>query len=38
MFFVDLEGLIADASVAAALRGLGALCEHVRVLGSHPIA
>jgi prephenate dehydratase len=37
MFFVDLEGLLADRSVADALRALNALCEHVRVLGSHPI-
>ena len=38
MFFVDLEGSLAQDSVAGALEGLRALCEHVRVLGSHPIA
>ena len=38
MFFVDLEGSLAQDSVAEALEGLRALCEHVRVLGSHPIA
>ncbi|HEX3392395.1 MAG TPA: prephenate dehydratase [Solirubrobacteraceae bacterium] len=38
MFFVDLEGSLAQDSVADALEGLRALCEHVRVLGSHPIA
>ncbi|HEV3093677.1 MAG TPA: prephenate dehydratase [Solirubrobacteraceae bacterium] len=38
MFFVDLEGSLADAPVAAALDGLRALCERVRVLGSYPTA
>ena len=38
MFFVDLEGSLADASVAGALGGLRALCERVRVLGSYPNA
>lgn len=38
MFFVDLEGSLADAHVADAVVQLRALCEHVRVLGSHPIA
>lgn len=38
MFFVDLEGLLSDASVSEALQALAVLCEHVRVLGSHPIA
>lgn len=38
MFFVDLEGSLADASVAAALDGLRDLCERVRVLGSYPNA
>lgn len=35
MFFVDLEGSLVDAAVAAALDGLHALCERVRVLGSY---
>jgi prephenate dehydratase len=38
MFFVDLEGSLADASVTDALDGLCALCERVRVLGSYPNA
>ncbi|MGH2879365.1 MAG: prephenate dehydratase [Solirubrobacteraceae bacterium] len=38
MFFVDLEGMLCDPSVADALGALRSLCEHVRVLGSHPIA
>lgn len=38
MFFVDLEGSLADAPVAAAMRALGELCERVRVLGSYPAA
>lgn len=38
MFFVDLEGSLADAAVAAATRALGELCERVRVLGSYPAA
>jgi prephenate dehydratase len=36
MFFVDLEGSLADDPVSAALDGLRALCERVRVLGSYP--
>ncbi len=38
MFFVDLEGPIDSPEVAAALSGLRALCEEVRVLGSFPAA
>jgi prephenate dehydratase len=38
MFFVDLEGSLSDPAVAAALDGLRALCERVRVLGSYPAA
>jgi prephenate dehydratase len=36
MFFVDLQGSLAEEPVAAALEGLRALCERVRVLGSYP--
>jgi prephenate dehydratase len=35
MFFVDLEGSAEDPTVAAALAGLHAVCEQVRVLGSY---
>jgi prephenate dehydratase len=35
MFFVDLQGRSGDARVAEAVRGLVAICEHVRVLGSY---
>jgi prephenate dehydratase len=38
MFFVDLEGSLADASVSDAVTGLRGLCERVRVLGSYPVA
>lgn len=38
MFFVDLQGELSDPRVDAALRGLGGLCEQVRVLGSYPAA
>jgi prephenate dehydratase len=38
MFFVDLEGALADEVVSNALAGLRARCEHVRVLGSYPVA
>jgi prephenate dehydratase len=38
MFFVDLEGSIADEIVSDALAGLRGLCEQVRVLGSYPTA
>lgn len=38
IFFVDLEGSLADAAVDAAVRSLRELCEHVRVLGSYPAA
>jgi prephenate dehydratase len=38
LFFVDLEGSIADERVAAAVEGLRAHCDQVRVLGSYPAA
>jgi prephenate dehydratase len=38
MFFVDLAGRAADAAVADAIAGAKAQCEHVRVLGSYPVA
>ncbi len=38
MFFVDLEGALAEAAVTAAVEGLRAHCHEVRVLGSYPAA
>jgi prephenate dehydratase len=38
MFFLDLEGSLADEMVSEALAGLQAMCEQVRVLGSYPAA
>lgn len=38
MFFADLSGAAGDPEVAAAISGLRALCEHVRLLGSYPAA
>jgi prephenate dehydratase len=38
MFFVDLAGSCEQPHVAAAVEGLHALCEQVRVLGSYPAA
>jgi prephenate dehydratase len=38
MFFVDLEGRAEDPPVAAALEGLRAHCDAVRVIGSYPAA
>jgi prephenate dehydratase len=38
VFFVDLEGRIADEPVAAAIAGIEPLCEEVRVLGCYPVA
>jgi prephenate dehydratase len=38
MFFADLSGSARDQPVADAIEGLGALCEHVLVLGSYPAA
>ncbi|HEY2767065.1 MAG TPA: prephenate dehydratase [Solirubrobacteraceae bacterium] len=35
MFFVDLQGSVAERAVADAIEGLRAVCEHVRVLGSY---
>ena len=36
MFFLDLEGAAGDEAVAAAIEGLRAKAESVRVLGSYP--
>ena len=36
LFFVDLEGGLGDERVAAAIDGLRAHCDEVRVLGSYP--
>jgi prephenate dehydratase len=38
MFFVDLEGRDSDEAVVAAIDGLRAQAETVRVLGSYPAA
>jgi prephenate dehydratase len=38
MFFVDLEGSLADDVVDRALAGLRQTCQEVRVLGSYPAA
>jgi prephenate dehydratase len=38
MFFIDLEGAVGDAAVAAAIEGLRGKAESVRVLGSYPVA
>ena len=38
MFFVDLEGSLADEIVSDALAGLRGMCEQVRVFGSYPTA
>jgi prephenate dehydratase len=38
MFFADLSGDIREAGVAAAIEGLRARCEEVRVLGSYAAA
>jgi prephenate dehydratase len=37
MFFCDLTGAASNPDVAAAIAGLGAHCEAVRVLGSFPV-
>jgi prephenate dehydratase len=36
MFFVDLEGSLADDVVSGGVAGLRDMCQHVRVLGSYP--
>jgi prephenate dehydratase len=36
MFFVDLEGSLADDVVSGGVSGLSEMCQHVRVLGSYP--
>jgi len=38
MFFADLAGRVGEAHLAAAIAGLGGLCEEVRVLGSYRAA
>lgn len=38
MFFVDLEGSLAQKPVSDAVAGLESVCERVRVLGSYPTA
>jgi prephenate dehydratase len=38
MFFVDLEGSLAQESVSDAISGLRSMCEQIRVLGSYPAA
>lgn len=38
VFFVDLQGSAEDPPVAAALAGVRAICEEVRILGSYGIA
>jgi prephenate dehydratase len=38
MFFADLNGRATDELVAAAIDGVRAICEQVRVLGSYPAA
>jgi prephenate dehydratase len=38
MFFVDLDGSLAQQPVSDAVEGLRDLCEQVRVLGSYPTA
>jgi prephenate dehydratase len=38
MFFLDLEGALADQQVSDAIAGLQLLCERVHVLGSYPSA
>jgi prephenate dehydratase len=38
MFFLDLEGSLAERDISDALTGLRAMCEQVRVLGSYPQA
>lgn len=38
MFFVDLQGSQRERTVAAAVEGMRAFCQEVRVLGSYPAA
>jgi len=38
MFFADMQGSLAQESVASAVEGLRAVCQEVRVLGSYPAA
>ena len=37
MFFIDLDGDVAEPPVAAAVEGLGEVADQVRVLGSFPV-
>jgi prephenate dehydratase len=37
MFFIDLEGAVADPSVGDAIEALRGKAENVRVLGSYPL-
>jgi prephenate dehydratase len=38
MFFIDLEGAASEGPVAAAIEGLRAKAESVRILGSYPVS
>ena len=38
MFFADLQGSLHERAVAAAVQGMRAFCQEVRVLGSYPAA
>jgi prephenate dehydratase len=38
MFFIDAEGSLEDADVAAAVEGLRSQAESVEILGSYPVA
>jgi len=38
MFFADLGGRLQEETISAAVSGLAAVCEEVRVLGSYPAA
>jgi prephenate dehydratase len=38
MFFADLQGSLSERAVAAAVEGVRAFCQEVRVLGSYPAA
>jgi chorismate mutase/prephenate dehydratase len=36
IFFVEMDGHVADESVASALEKLETLCRDVKILGSYP--
>jgi prephenate dehydratase len=38
MFFADLQGSLDSLAVKAAVEGVRAYCQEVRVLGSYPAA